>query len=141
MICGLSTFMFDLVGTSSHIACNLAITATVAAAAAHPGSSSSSANTCLKFKNIRPEYRIQSNSSEPHVPGRLLCTGWTPVFCVSPLQLVTPPGFLVNHISDRNLACICTKIAFFAHRRPFLFRPRVFPRALGCRHAWGKGVH
>ena len=27
---------------------------------------------------------------------------------------------------------VCTKLTFFAHRIPFLFRPRVFSRALGC---------
>ena len=47
-------------------------------------------------------------------------------------QLATPPGFHVSHIPKGNLVHIYIyKCVFLALQHFFLFRPPVFPRALG----------
>ena len=59
--------------------------------------------------------------------------------CVPLFRLAAPPGFQSNHIPkgilvrvNTYLVCTCTSCTFFAHGHAFLFRPRVFSRALGC---------
>ena len=56
--------------------------------------------------------------------------GYCCVTCVSLFNLRHPRDFTSTHIPKGSLVDTYTCV-FFTHRHFFLFRPRVFPRALG----------
>ena len=86
-------------------------------------------------KHIKQRYISSSSgttSSSTHAHG---------IACVPPLQLATPPGSQVYHISQVNLVLLCTKWTFLAHGHFSLFRPRVFIVLSVAGHAGGPREH
>lgn len=82
---------FDSAATSSHIVHSLGVPAAVRVAAAH------APNFCFEFQKHPPRIQSQQQSTTAAVHQqkrtlcRPICTGGTPLFCVPPFQLATPP--------------------------------------------------